>query len=72
MVLQLDEALTDIDKVNVCSMTAFRDLGRVIYSEYAGDGLDLKTLNTTKRNKGEVFDVKAPHCTSICLMHSSF
>ena len=33
----LDQALSDIDKITLFYNT-FRDVGRVIYNEYAGDG----------------------------------
>ena len=33
----IQQALTDIDKVSLF-YNSFRDIGRVIYSEYAGDG----------------------------------
>ena len=47
----LDQALTDIDKVSLFHET-FRDIGRVIYNEHAGDGWtkDLEYYNEQKGN----------------------
>ena len=48
----IDQALTDVDKVSLFYST-FRDLGRVIYSEYAGDRWD-KDLEYYEENKGQI------------------
>ena len=48
----IDQALTDIDKVSLFYNT-FRDIGRVIYSEYAGDSWK-KDLEFFEDNKGNV------------------
>ena len=48
----ISQALTDIDKVSLF-YDSFRDLGRVIYSEYAGDGW-IKDLEYYEENKGSI------------------
>ena len=48
----IDQALTDIDKVSLFYNT-FRDVGRVIYSEYAGDNWS-KDLEFYEENKGNI------------------
>jgi len=48
----INQALTDIDKVSLF-YDSFRDLGRVIYSEYAGDGW-IKDLEYYEENKGSI------------------
>ena len=48
----LDETLNDIDKVTLFYST-FRDVGRVIYNEYAGDNWS-KDLEYFTDNRGEV------------------
>ena len=48
----LDEAITDIDKVTLFYNT-FRDVGRVIYNEFAGDNW-VKDLEYFEDNRGEV------------------
>tara|TARA_B100001093_G_C26796375_1_gene1001286 strand:- start:498 stop:1133 length:636 start_codon:yes stop_codon:yes gene_type:complete len=46
----LDQALSDIDKISLFYST-FRDIGRVIYNEYAGDGWS-KDLEYYQDQKG--------------------
>ena len=48
----VDQTLTDIDKVSLFYNT-FRDVGRVIYSEFAGDGW-AKDLEYFEDNKGNI------------------
>ena len=48
----VDQTLTDIDKVSLFYNT-FRDVGRVIYSEFAGDGWS-KDLEYYEDNKGNI------------------
>jgi hypothetical protein len=48
----IHQALTDIDKVSLF-YNNFRDIGRVIYSEYAGDGWQ-KDLEYYEENKGNI------------------
>jgi len=48
----LNQALTDIDKVSLFHNT-FRDVGRVIYSEFAGDNW-AKDLEFYETNKGNI------------------
>ena len=48
----VDQALTDIDKVGLFYNT-FRDVGRVIYNEYAGDSWS-KDLEFFEENKGAI------------------
>ena len=48
----LDQAISNIDKVTLFYST-FRDVGRIIYNEYAGDSW-LKDLEYFEENKGEV------------------
>ena len=48
----VDQALTDIDKVGLFYNT-FRDVGRVIYNEYAGDNW-AKDLEFFEDNKGKI------------------
>lgn len=48
----LDQTLTDIDKVSLFYST-FRDIGRIIYSEFAGDGW-VKDLEYYEENRGNV------------------
>ena len=48
----INQALTDIDKVSLF-YDSFRDLGRVIYSEYAGDGWN-KDLEYYEENTGSI------------------
>ena len=48
----VDQTLTDIDKVSLFYNT-FRDVGRVIYSEFAGDGW-AKDLEYFEENKGNI------------------
>ena len=48
----LDEAITDIDKVTLFYNT-FRDVGRIIYNEFAGDSW-VKDLEYFEDNRGEV------------------
>jgi len=48
----LSQALTDIDKVSLF-YNSFRDIGRVIYSEYAGDNWQ-KDLDFYEENKGNI------------------
>lgn len=48
----INQALTDIDKVSLF-YNSFRDIGRVIYSEYAGDGWQ-KDLEFYEENKGNI------------------
>ena len=48
----VDQALTDIDKVTLFYNT-FRDVGRVIYNEYAGDSWS-KDLEFFEDNKGQI------------------
>ena len=48
----IDQALTDIDKVSLFYNT-FRDVGRVIYSEYAGDSWQ-QDLEYYEENKGNI------------------
>ena len=48
----LDEAITDIDKVTLFYNT-FRDVGRIIYNEFAGDNWS-KDLEYFEENRGEV------------------
>ena len=48
----LDETITDIDKVTLFYNT-FRDVGRVIYNEYAGDSWS-KDLEFFEENKGAI------------------
>jgi hypothetical protein len=48
----LDQTLTDIDKVSLFYNT-FRDIGRVIYSEFAGDSWS-KDLEYYEENRGNV------------------
>ena len=48
----LNQALTDIDKVSLLHNT-FRDVGRVIYSEFAGDNW-AKDLEFYETNKGNI------------------
>ena len=48
----IQQALTDIDKVSLF-YNSFRDIGRVIYSEYAGDGWQ-KDLEYYEENKGNI------------------
>ena len=47
----LDQALSDIDKISLFYST-FRDIGRVIFSEYAGDNWqkDLEYFEDQKGN----------------------
>ena len=45
----VDEAITDIDKITLFHNT-FRDIGRIIYSEYAGDSWT-KDPSITKSNE---------------------
>ena len=48
----VDQTLTDIDKVSLFYNT-FRDVGRVIYSEFAGDSWS-KDLEYFEENKGNI------------------
>ena len=48
----VDQTLTDIDKVTLFYNT-FRDVGRVIYNEYAGDSWS-KDLEFFEENKGAI------------------
>lgn len=48
----LDQAISNIDKVTLF-YSSFRDVGRIIYNEYAGDSW-LKDLEYFEENKGEV------------------
>lgn len=48
----LDQAISNIDKVTLF-YSSFRDVGRIIYNEYAGDNW-LKDLEYFEENKGEV------------------
>ena len=48
----LDEAITDIDKVTLFYNT-FRDVGRIIYNEFAGDNWS-KDLEYFEESRGEV------------------
>ena len=48
----VDQTLTDIDKVTLFYNT-FRDVGRVIYNEYAGDNW-AKDLEFFEENKGAI------------------
>ena len=48
----VDQTLTDIDKVTLFYNT-FRDVGRVIYNEYAGDSWS-KDLEFFEENKGNI------------------
>ena len=50
----LDEAISDIDKVSLFYNT-FRDVGRIIYNEFAGDNWS-KDLEYFEEQKGN-FDV---------------
>ena len=48
----LDQAISNIDKVTLF-YSSFRDVGRIVYNEYAGDSW-LKDLEYFEENKGEV------------------
>ena len=48
----VDQTLTDIDKVSLFHNT-FRDVGRIIYNEYAGDSWS-KDLEFFEENKGAI------------------
>ena len=48
----LDQSISDIDKVTLFYDT-FRDIGRVIYNEYAGDNWR-KDLEYYEETKGEI------------------
>jgi hypothetical protein len=48
----LDEAISDIDKVSLFYNT-FRDVGRIIYNEFAGDSWS-KDLEYFEEHKGEI------------------